>query len=248
MRLAASAEEGAGLVIALCLPGSQAPASQASGFGSAPFFRRPALSDDPLYLGGGAFGRFLTDEDHLDVRQLVTDQPHRFAEPVNLGAGQPLSAIVTFGARTPPSAAATANCGVIARSRARRGCQPRSKPNGHRSDPAGPSRQIAQGVLPPRTDPTGPRTHGLCWASRAMIAERRHIQPPEPRTSGSCAIQGSSGAKRTSARACRLAQPNKSRETKSLPNMGEARDTYLLNDYNSTFSEILSAALSSVSR
>jgi len=40
MRLAASAEEGAGLVIALCLPGSQAPASQASGFGSAPFFRR----------------------------------------------------------------------------------------------------------------------------------------------------------------------------------------------------------------
>ena len=48
-------------------------------------------------------------------------------------------------------------------------------------------------------------------------------------------------------RACRLA-PNKSKETKSLPKMGEARDTYLLNDYNSIFSEILSAALSSVSR
>jgi len=39
-----------------------------------------------------------------------------------------------------------------------------------------------------------------------------------------------------------------SKETKSLPKMGEARDTYLLNDYNSIFSEILSAALSSVSR
>jgi hypothetical protein len=80
-----------------------------------------------------------------------------------------------------------------------------------------------------------------------MIAERRHIQPPEPRTSDSCArLQGEALAPSGPPRACRLA-PNKSKETKSLPKMGEARDTYLLNDYNSIFSEILSA-LSSVSR
>ena len=81
-----------------------------------------------------------------------------------------------------------------------------------------------------------------------MIAERRHIQPPEPRTSGSCARLGEALTPSRPPRACRLAQPNKSKETKSLPKMGEARDTYLLNDYNSIFSEILSAALSSVSR
>ena len=45
-----------------------------------------------------------------------------------------------------------------------------------------------------------------------------------------------------------FARLTKSKETKSLPKMGEIRDTYLLNDYNSIFSEILSAALSSVSR
>ena len=34
------------------------------------------------------FGRCLTDEDHLDARQLVVKQPHGFREPVHLGSRQ----------------------------------------------------------------------------------------------------------------------------------------------------------------